>query len=208
MTFQNTHDTEIVPMASQPSDNVKTVVIEMEPGWIFVKIADPKPPVDRIEFFLRKTVDDWFDARPAFVIDRAETITDHGEMLGLHVWYHATSDRPQPASPPKPLANSFNIEVHGLIAKQHSKEYIEAIVASAMEILPSYQHRRDTMVVINPRRVAVVIDKQNRRGTVIPVDMILQVIEGRTKTKLLTWLAAPANPFYVMHIAGSWFSQE
>lgn len=77
-----------------------------------------------------------------------------------------------------------------------------------MEILLSYQHRRDTLVVINPRRVAVVIDKQNRRGTVIPVDMILQVIDGRTKTKLLTWLAAPANPFYVMHIAGSWFSQE
>ena len=115
-------------MNSQPSDNVTTVVIEMEPGWIFVKIADPEPPVDRIEFFLRRTVDDWFDARPAFVIDRAEAITNHGEMLGLHVWYHATSDRPQPTSPPKPLANSFTIEVHGQIAQQHSKEYISVRV--------------------------------------------------------------------------------
>ena len=44
--------------------------------------------------------------------------------------------------------------------------------------------------------------------TVIPVDMIMQVIDGVPKTKLLTWLAAPAGPFYVMHIAGSWFSHE
>ncbi len=65
-----------------------------------------------------------------------------------------------------------------------------------------------TTVVINPRRVAVIIDNQNRRGTVIPVDLVLQVIDGQTKTRLLTWLAAPANPFYVMHIPGSWFSPE
>ena len=93
MMFENTHDTEIVLMDSQPSDNVTTVAIEMKPGWIYVKVADPKPPVGRIEFFLRRTVNDWCDARPDFVIDRAESITDHGEMLGLHVWYHATSHR-------------------------------------------------------------------------------------------------------------------
>ena len=208
MPVKKPHETEIAPMDSQPSDNVTTVVIEMEPGWIFVKVADPKPPVDRIEFFLRRTVDDWFNARPTFVIDRAEAITNNGEMQGLHVWYHAANDRPQPTSTPKPLANSFTIKVHGLIAKQHSKEYIEAVVASSMEILPTYQNRRDTLVVINPRRVAVIIDIQNRQGTVIPVDMIMQVIDGVPKTKLLSWLAAPAGPFYVMHIAGSWFSQE
>jgi len=195
-------------MNSQPSDNVTTVVTEMEPGWIYVKVADPKPPLDRIEFFLRRTVNDWFDARPAFVIDRAEAITDHGEMLGLHVWYHATSDRSQPTSPPKPPTNSFNIEVHGQIAQQHSKEYIEAVVANAVENLPSYQHHRDTLVVVNPRRIAVIIDNQNRRGTVIPVDAIVHVIAGQTKAKLLTWLAAPASPFYLMHIAGNWFSHE
>ena len=44
-------------MDSQPSDNVTTVVIEMEPGWIYVKVAAPKPHLDRIEFFLRRTVD-------------------------------------------------------------------------------------------------------------------------------------------------------
>ena len=46
-----------------PSNDVTTVVIEMEPGWVYVKIAEPKPDPSRIEFFLRRTIDDWFDAR-------------------------------------------------------------------------------------------------------------------------------------------------
>ena len=40
----------------------------------------------------------------------------------------------------------------------------------------------------------------------MPVDLIEQVINGPMKTKLQAWLAAPACLFYVMHIAGSWFS--
>lgn len=76
-----------------------------------------------------------------------------------------------------------------------------------MKILPSYQHRQGTLVVTNPRRVVVVLDKQAHRGAVIPVDLIEQVVEGPMKAKLQTWLAAPASPFYVMHIAGSWFSK-
>lgn len=75
-------------MTSNPSGDVTTVVIEMEPGWVYVKIADPKPAQDRIDFFLRRTIDDWFNARPTFVIDKAEAITNHGEMLGIHVWFH------------------------------------------------------------------------------------------------------------------------
>ena len=98
------------------------------------------------------------------------------------------------------------IEVHADVAKSFPKEYVEAVITDAMKILPSYQHRQDTLVVINPRRVAVVLDKQAHRGAVIPVDLIEQVVEGQIKSKLQAWLAAPATPFYVMHIAGSWFS--
>ena len=75
-----------------------------------------------------------------------------------------------------------------------------------MKFLPSYHHWRSTLVVVNPRRVAVVLDKQAHRGAVIPIDLIEQVVEGPMKTKLQAWLAAPAIPFYVIHIAGSWFS--
>jgi hypothetical protein len=102
--------------------------------------------------------------------------------------------------------STMPIEVHADVAKLFAKEYVEAVISDAMKILPSYQHRQDTLVVINPRRVAVVLDKQAHRGAVIPVDLIEQVVEGPIKTKLRAWLAAPATPFYVMHIAGSWFS--
>ena len=102
--------------------------------------------------------------------------------------------------------STMPIEVHADVAKSFAKEYVEAVVTDAMKILPSYQQRQDTLVVVNPRRVAVILDKQSRRGAVIPVEMIEQIIEGQMKAKLQTWLASPASPFYVMHIAGSWFA--
>ena len=49
-------------MTSTPNNDVTTVVIEMEPGWVYVKIADPKPDPSRIDFFLRRTIDDCFEA--------------------------------------------------------------------------------------------------------------------------------------------------
>ena len=103
--------------------------------------------------------------------------------------------------------NSMPIEVHADVAKAFAKDYVEAVITDAMKILPSYQHRQDTLVVINPRRVAVIIDKQAYRGAVISVDLIEKVVEGPMKTKLQAWLASPPSPFYVMHIAGSWFSK-
>ena len=103
--------------------------------------------------------------------------------------------------------STMSIEVHADVAKSFAKEYVEAVITDAMKILPSYQHRQDTLVVVNPRRVAVIIDKQARRGAVIFVDLIEQVVEGQMKAKLQAWLVAPATPFYVMHIAGSWFSK-
>ena len=103
--------------------------------------------------------------------------------------------------------STMPVEVHADVAKLFAKEYVEAVITDAMKILPSYQHRQDSLVVINPRQLAVIIDKQARRGAVIPVEMIEQVVDGPMKSKLHAWLAAPTSPFYVMHIAGSWFSE-
>ncbi len=72
-------------------------------------------------------------------------------MLGIHVWHHVFCDRPEAANPVSLLPDSLSIEVHGLIARKFSKEYVEAVIADAMKILPSYRHRQDTLVVINPR---------------------------------------------------------
>ena len=49
-------------MPSPEERNATTVVMEMEPGWIYVKIAEPKPEPDRIEMLLRLTIQQWFNA--------------------------------------------------------------------------------------------------------------------------------------------------
>jgi hypothetical protein len=38
------------------------------------------------------------------------------------------------------------------------------------------------------------------------VDFIEQVIEGPMKERLRAYLAAPTQVYYVLHIAGSWFT--
>jgi len=100
----------------------------------------------------------------------------------------------------------MSIEVHGEIAKSFPKEYVEAVISDAVQMLPAYKHRCDTLVVINGRRVAVILDKLAHRGSVIPVDFVEQTVSGPMKARLQAWLAAPVTPFYAMHIAGSWFS--
>jgi hypothetical protein len=100
---------------------------------------------------------------------------------------------------------SMSIEVHGLIAKSFSKEYVEAVITDALKILPHYKHRSDSLVVVNARKVAVILDKQAGRGAVIPVDFIEQVVSGPMKERLQAYLASPTQMYYVMHIAGSWF---
>src|SRR5437588_8490788 len=94
----------------------------------------------------------------------------------------------------------MSVEVHGLVAKAVSREYIEAVVADALKILPSYKHRQDTLVVVNARRIAVILDKQAHRGAVIPVDLIEQVVSGPMKERLQADLASPSQMFYVLHI--------
>jgi hypothetical protein len=100
------------------------------------------------------------------------------------------------------------IDVHGLIAKSFSKEYVEAVVTDALHVLPSDKDRQDSLVVINARRLAVILDKQAQRGMVIPADFIEQVVSGPMKERLQAYLASPTQVYYVMHIAGSWFAPQ
>ena len=65
-------------MPSPDERNATTVVIEMKPGWIYVKVGEPKPEPDRIELLLRLTIEHWSHAHPQFVIDKTERVTEHG----------------------------------------------------------------------------------------------------------------------------------
>jgi hypothetical protein len=188
---------------------VTIVVIEMEPGLVYVKVMDPKPAPDRIEFCLRRTIDEWFNAHPQFVIHRAQAVADHGEMQGIHVWYHAKDQQPQPTNPkPQQPPTSLNIEVHNQILQQLPKEYIEAVVEDAIGIWRSQQDRQDTLVAINPRRIAVILDKQANRGAVLPVELIENVMDASMRTGLQTWLESPPTRFFVIQLPGSWFARH
>jgi hypothetical protein len=193
---------------SAPADgNSTTVVIEREPGLVYVKVADPKPGRPWTEFLLRKTIDHWFGARPQFAIDRAEAVVQSDVMQGIHVWYHVIDQQVQPTIPrgPEP-ATSPAIEIHGAIAHQFAQEYVEAVIGEAMRISLEFKDPQETLIVVNPRRIAVILDKPANRGAVIPLESIDQFIKGSAKTRFQAWLAGPASRFYVMQIAGSWFA--
>ena len=81
-------------MSSPDERNATTVVIEMAPGWIYVKIVEPKPEPDRIELLLGLTIEQWFNAHPQFVIDKTQAVTEHGILQGINVWYHVDDRQP------------------------------------------------------------------------------------------------------------------
>lgn len=191
-------------MPSPSESDVTTVVIEMKPGLVYVKIIDPKPVPERVEFFLRRTIDDWLHAHPQFVIDRSEAFSDHGVLQGIHVLYHVKAQHTEPTKPQQP-PTPLTIEVHGLVIRQVAKEHIEAVVGEVMQIWRENPNRRDTLVAINPRRIAVILDKQANRGAVLPVQSIERVLDGSMRTNLQTWLESPQSRFYVMYLPGSWF---
>lgn len=192
-------------MPSRDDQCATVVVIELGAGQLYVKIIDPKPAPDRIEFYLRRTINAWSNDHPQFVIDRSEAFSDHGGLQGIHVWYHVNAHSeptgPNPQQPP----TSMTIEVHGLVIGHVPKEHIEAVVGEVMQIWRENPSRGDTLVAVNPRRIAVILDKQANRGAVLPVQFIEQVLDGSMRSKLQTWLESPHSRFYVMHLPGSWF---
>jgi len=193
-------------MSSNPHDpgNVTTVAIEMEPGWMFFKVADPQPEPSRIEFLLRKTIEVWFAERPTLTIRKTTAITSQGEILGVHVWY----DQAATEAPKKDGPVEFGFDIHGQITAAYSREYIEAVLADALRILSRQNASTEALVVINPRRVAVTLDNQTNRGKVIPAAFIEQAVEGITKERLQAWLRKPTTPFFVMQMESAGSSPE
>jgi hypothetical protein len=185
-----------------PEERISTtVVMEMEPGWIYVKIAEPEAEPNRIESLLRLTIEYWLNDHPQFVIDKAESVTDQGVMQGIHVWYHVNDRQHQPTNPMPPQQPiSLTIEVRDEIFRQLPMEHIEAVVDEAIEIWRSHQDGHGTMFVITPRRIAVILDKQANRGAVVPVELIYAGIDDAAKTRVQTWLEAPPTRFLVVQI--------
>lgn len=178
-------------MSNPRGGEIRTVVIQTEPGRILVKVADPKPEPDQIEFFLRRTIEDWFADHPKFVIDKSETVMIDGETPAMNVWYHEKSER-------TPEARTYTIDLHPHILPRFGREYVEALIEESLEILRSDRNRQGIMLIVNSRRIALLLDDRSRQATVLPVELLW--IDAALKASLEDWLAAPRTPLYVTHI--------
>ncbi len=115
-----------------------------------------------------------------------------GEPHGIDVWYHLHQDQISQDTPESP-ENTFTISVHGDITQFLSVEDVRGMIRG-------YPDRPDTLVAVNPRRVAVAVNRQSRRGVVVPVERILPALEDTEKMRLQAWVASPVSPFYVVHV--------
>jgi hypothetical protein len=193
-------------MSSPENGPATTVVIEMGPGWIYVKIAEPKPEPARIELLLGLTIDQWFNAHPQFVIDKKQAHIEHGALQGINVWYNVGARQAIPVHPePSEHVFSLAIELHDTIRQQLPKEHIEAVLDESIQIWCSCRDTYGTMFVITPRRIAVVFDNQANRRAMVPVELIYTSIDHTAKTRYMNWLESPSTRLHAIQIPGSWF---
>jgi len=196
-------------MSSPDEGTATTLVIEMKPGWIYVKIAEPKPDPERIELLLRLTIDHWFSTRPQFVMDKTQAVTEHGILQGINIWYHDSERQREPLTPEPPLKPfSLTFEVHDQVYQQVPKERIEALVEEALEECRPHHQWHGTLAVISPGRIAVILDKQANRGALLPIELVYPRLEETTIKRVQAWLEAPPNRRHVILIDGSWFMPQ
>ncbi len=196
-------------MSSSDERGATTLLFEMKPGWIYVKIAEPKPEPDRIKLLLRLTIDHWFSTHPHFVIDKTQAVTEQGILQGINIWYHDSERQREPVSPAPPMHSfSLTLEVHDQVYQQVPKERIEALVEEALQVCRPHQEWHGTLAVINPGRIAVILDKQANRGALLPVELVYPRLEETTIKRVQTWLEAPPNRRHVILIDGSWFMPQ
>ncbi len=193
-------------MPTRDDQGATVVVIELGGGQLYVKIAEPRPKRQRAEALLRKTIDAWFEAHPHFVIDRAQPVVEAGEILGIHVWYHAEEHRKaKPLSVPVDRPASITIEVNDAVLRHMPKERLEAVVDEAVQVWLSQPDRHGTLIVVNARRIAVILDTPACRGQVLPVEEVFAVLNATERLALRTWLTSLPTRLHIVPIAESWF---
>ena len=195
-------------MPPRDYEEATVVVIELEGGQVYFKMIEPKPEPQRVEKLLRLTIDAWFNARPQFVIDRTHPVGEGGETLGIQVWFHCEFDERLPQSYSASSSDNpipLTIEVSETILRQLPKEHLEAVVEEAVQLWHSQPHQQGTLMVINTRRIAVILDDWVSGGAVVPVEAVFPVLDEMARGTLQKWLESLKTRLYVIKITGSWF---
>lgn len=178
------------------------VVIEMEPGHVYVKIEEPRPEPRRANRLIRKTIDSWFGDRPQLVVDRMETVNEAGEAVGAHVWYHAVNPPAPPASrgDAAEQGGSWTVELSDHLLDQWPKERIEAVFDEAVDAWNQIEDRPGRLLLVNTRRIAVVLNGRSRGALVIPVESAFSLLDEGTRRRLMDWLEAPLARLFLVSI--------
>jgi hypothetical protein len=192
-------------MSKSKSDVVTTQVVEIEPGWILIRCCDPKPELKLIESFLRKTIEDWFAERPTLLMDTCVPVVYCGELVGMNVWYHVAEQDQASHENRQSTREKLTVDIPDAILQRFSKEYVEACVADAVDLLPRFAERSDTFVAVSPRGVAVQVDPPNRRMCVVSAETVLGIVTGPSHERLQAWYLKPDSSCYVLHVSGVWF---
>ena len=191
-------------MLAPDDSNVTRVVVEMKPGWIDVMVEEPRAEPGRTERLLRRTIEHWFSVHPLLVIDRVQTLTENGTLHGMRVWYHEAEDRETAvdrANRPVPLTFQVNEELTARL----QPEYLEAVFKETELASGSLANPLKTHVLINRRKIAVVLDLESHRCALEPLEVVFPGLDTLAKVSVRKWQKAPQGRFLVIELAGSWF---
>ncbi len=196
-----------MPSSEKPPATV--VMTGLEPGLVYFQIVEPNLPHDRVELLLIKSIDTWFQANPQYVLDRTQDRFQAGRLRGIHVWYdELATQEPRSTHPSVVVPTTLTFDVSESILNSVTREYLEALVAEATEIASSHPHSVPSLVIVNARKIAVVIDFHANRGDIVPVDRVDPRLHESTRHALATWLASPTTRLSVIKLDQSWFAPE
>lgn len=130
-------------------------------------------------------------------------------LVGTDVWFHAVEATvPQssdfPACDPPP----WTIEVSGHVLGMPPKEHVEAVIDEAMGVWNEDDARKGSLVVVNARRIAVILDRQAKKGAVVPIEEIGQKLDDRTMEDLRRWFEFPRTRLFAIPVAYGWFARQ
>jgi hypothetical protein len=196
-------------MPQRDNQEFTVVVIEMGPGLVRVRFAGPVPEPSRADVLLRKTIDSWLSVRPQLVIDQVQPVIEAEEVVGADLWLHAVNAPiPHAQLPPSGEPLPWTIQVSGHILTKLPKEHVEAIIDEAMGVWNEQQARQSSLMVVNARRIVVILDGLARRGAVVPVDDIEHDLDDQMRQALYRWFQSPRTRLIAIPVPYGWSARQ
>lgn len=172
---------------------LETQVIEIEPGWVFVKFKGPRPPDESRPFWLHKSLTDWLAINPGRAVTRTLPLVVDGRLEGVHVWL---------GEPPAPRPD-VPMRLHPRLIDRMPREHVEALCQHAYEIWFQHPAAPGALAIVSRGGNAVVFDRASETGYVVPFDE-LEGLDDPTKENYAAWRASGETNYFVIHLPGGY----